>query len=111
MNKSSPEYIRVRNEIAKMLCDKDNPILSEPPNYEQPNSFWDKQASEVYKQIYRNVADSILAIKGLAILADDQSLPDYPANNLGNYSTDEVDNKCLTTQIKMQEAGFKNVVE
>ena len=51
MNKSSPEYIRVREEIAKKYCGHNSKI-----------GFI--------------LADRILAIQGLAILADDQSLPE-----------------------------------
>ena len=51
MNKSTPEYIRVRTEIAKKYCGHNSKI-----------GFI--------------LADRILAIQGLVILADDQSLPE-----------------------------------
>ena len=53
MNKQSPEYIRVRTEIAKKYCGHNSKI-----------GFI--------------LADRILEIKGLAILSDNQDLPDTP---------------------------------
>jgi len=53
MNKSSPEYKRVRTEIAKKYCGHNSKI-----------GFI--------------LADRILEIKGLAILSDNQDLPDTP---------------------------------
>ena len=50
MNKFSPEYIRVREEIAKKYCGHNSKI-----------GFI--------------LADRILAMKGVAILADEQDLP------------------------------------
>ena len=50
-NKSSPEYQRIRTEIAKKYCGHNSKI-----------GFI--------------LADRILAIQGLVILADDQSLPE-----------------------------------
>ena len=105
MNKSAPEYIKVREQIAKMLFDdfiKDYPI--------DGIGSWET-ISEKRKEKHLIHADSILEIKGIAILADSQTLPDYPASNLQDYDADEVDNKCLTTQIKMLGANFKKVVE
>ena len=53
MNKQTPEYIGVRTEIAKKYCGHDSKI-----------GFI--------------LADRILAIKGIAILANGQKLPDEP---------------------------------
>jgi hypothetical protein len=52
MNKQSPEYIRVREEIAKKYCGHNSKI-----------GFI--------------LADRILEIKGIAILADEQELPHF----------------------------------
>ena len=52
MNKSSPEYLRVREEIAKKYCGHNS-------------------------KIGMILADRILAIKGIAILADKQQLPEH----------------------------------
>ena len=56
MNKSSPEYKRVRTEIAKKYCGHNSKI-----------GFI--------------LADRILSIKGIAILSDDQN---KPINHWGN---------------------------
>ena len=73
MNKQSPECIRVRTEIAKKYCGHNS-------------------------KIGMILADRILAIKGLAILADDQSLPDI---------------ECFKGQVKriLTQSNFKRVVE
>ena len=72
MNKSSPEYIRVREEIAKKYCGHNSKI-----------GFI--------------LADRILAIKGVAIIADDQSLPDI---------------ECFKGQVKriLIQTNFKRMV-
>ena len=59
MNKSSPEYIRVREEIAKYLS---NTVDSDDYVY------WDN-LNKLGKGNYLAFADSILSIKGIAILA------------------------------------------
>ena len=73
MNKSSPEYIRVREEIAKKYCGHNS-------------------------KIGMILADRILAIKGIAIIADDQSLPDI---------------ECFKGQVKriLIQTNFKRMVE
>jgi hypothetical protein len=76
MKQFSPEYLRVRKEIARIIADN------------QVTFFTDCQ----------NLADSILEIKGIAIVADDQSLP-------------EID--CFKGQVKriLTQAGFKRTME
>jgi len=98
MNK---EYERVRGEIARMLCDKQNPIMSEPPDWAY--SFWDKKASDVCKDIYRRVADQILSIKGIAILSDDQSYPPIPRQDIVHI--------IMERDTMLREAGFVKVVK
>jgi hypothetical protein len=102
MNKSSPEYIRVREELAKKIF---NMSIENDSN---PEDLWEAIADK--KKRFAQ-ADSILAIKGIAIIADDQNLPDYPANGLDIYSPMEVDNKCRTFGGKILRANFKKVVE
>ena len=58
MSNKSPEYIRVRDELAKKLQEFNDQTPSAGVNY------------------YTNWADSILSIKGVAILSDYQSYPD-----------------------------------
>jgi len=61
MDKDSAEYKRVREETAKAFYDA---VF--------PSADWD-EPSDYEKQPFYNKADQILSIKGLAILADDQS--------------------------------------
>ena len=72
------EYERVRERVAKLLCDKQNPIMWKPEMGNRDASFWDEEASTVYKNIYRRVADQILSLEGICIKADVQSLPPIP---------------------------------
>jgi len=69
VNKSSPEYIRVREQIAKKIF---NQSIENDGN---PNDLWEAIADK--KKRYAQ-ADSILEIKGLAIMSDNQDLPDTP---------------------------------
>jgi hypothetical protein len=83
MNKSSPEYIRVREEIAKKYCGHNSKI-----------GFI--------------LADRILEIKGISILCDDQTLPtkNYtkePKIFNGEYATAD--------EVNMLKSNFKKVVE
>ena len=83
MNKSTPEYIRVREEIAKKYCGHNS-------------------------KIGMILADRILAIKGIAIIADDQNLPINTENDICNTSPKRV---CDDTMKTMIETNFKKVVE
>ena len=76
-NKSSPEYKRVRTEIAKKYCGHNSKI-----------GFI--------------LADRILEIKGLAILCDDQSVPE-PCFCPADYANKQ--------QVEMLNAGFVKVVK
>ena len=76
MNKSTPEYIRVREEIAKKYCGHNSKI-----------GFI--------------LADRILSIKGIAILADEQNLPE-PCFCPADY--------CNKQQVEMLNADFRKVV-
>jgi hypothetical protein len=71
MNKQSPEYIRVREEFAKKLASFDNwnweGLDKETVRFNQGNT----------QQTYLGRADSILEIKGIAVLADEQELPHF----------------------------------
>ena len=58
---------------------------------------------------YLKKADQILSIKGIAILSDDQSLPEYPLTDSENsvfYS-----GTCKKAQKDMLKAGFVKVVK
>jgi hypothetical protein len=91
MNKSSPEYIRVREKIAKVI----EPQLGTdcPADY-KCHSIYQKDLT-FYHQCALCLADSILEIKGIAILSDDQILPDVR----------------FTSNYKDKIKSFKKVVE
>jgi hypothetical protein len=74
MNKQSPEYIRVREEIASKLFEQDGFIVE---------WYW-KNSDK--REIYLQRADSILEIKGIGILADNQDLPKYGENDNAGYT-------------------------
>jgi hypothetical protein len=63
LNKQSPEYIRVREIIAKFLC---TDVIAE---------FKWEWLGETDKERHRKQADFILSIKGIGIIADDQTIP------------------------------------
>jgi hypothetical protein len=75
MKIQSPEYQRVRKQIAQKYCGHNS-------------------------KIGMILADRILAIEGLAIIADDQT---KPINHWGNYYG--------IAQHDMEVVGFKKVVE
>lgn len=46
-----------REKIAKLLCDKENPVMSV-----NEVSYWDEKASDPYKEIFLTVADQIIEL-------------------------------------------------
>ena len=95
MNKSTPEYIRVREEIAKQLYDWNNLTKSyDCVEFGHINSN---------PEYWRENADSILLIKGIAIVADDQSLPTLD-DTLDSFPQSEM-------RDRMIKVNFKKVVE
>ena len=92
MNKDSKEYQRIREEIAL--------FLSELPDWE-----WNDLTREEKEEWYYD-ADLLLSIKGLAILAGDQSLP---RNRYGDYH--EHRGVYAEAQRDMERAGFRKVIE
>jgi hypothetical protein len=100
MNKQSPEYIRVREEIAKKLYEQDGFIVE-----------WYWKTSN-YQEIYLKRADYILEIKGIAVLADDQKPPN---NFVDTYDSAEMDGIRQGSYDRGQEdmlnAGFVKVVK
>jgi len=95
VNKSTPEYIRAREEIAKKLCN------------ELDHEYWYK-SDKISKETYRKNADSILEIKGIAILADDQT---PPKENFPYILKDTSLAYWDRGQLDTINAGFKKVVE
>ena len=95
MNKSTPEYKRVREEIAKKLCN------------ELDREYWYK-SDKISKETYRKNADSILEIKGIGIISDNQKLPEpifsYPLKEASRAYYD-------VGQDRMVQANFKRLVE
>ena len=88
MNKDSKEYSRVREEIASYIF----------------RHFGGRGICPQHTNVYRLV-DSILSIEGLAILADDQSLP---GNRFGAYH--EHSWVYAEAQRDMERAGFKKII-
>jgi hypothetical protein len=98
MNKSSPEYIRVREEVLKKLYE-----IAINPDARQFFPY------DKYKDAWLEKADSILEIKGLAILCDDQELPHFfVASNGKGFSAYELD---TNTTKEILNAGFVKVVK
>jgi hypothetical protein len=98
MNKSTPEYIRVREEIAQWLSMR---FVYGRDNEFNPLNFGGLNENE-QKQALRD-ADSILAIKGIAILADKQQLPEHYDGIYTGYEE--------AVQRDMLKVNFKKVVE
>jgi hypothetical protein len=86
MKQFSPEYLRVRKEIARIIADN------------QVTFFTDCQ----------NLADSILEIKGIAIIADDQT---KPAKTFFEPSGEEQAWYYHQGQEEMLKSNFKKVID
>jgi len=65
-NKQSPEYIRVQELIARKLYDQ---------RAGTADLYWDNKTT-AHRQEYLDLAESFLSIKGIAIEADNQELPE-----------------------------------
>jgi hypothetical protein len=102
MNKQSPEYIRVREEIAKKFYQVHRGIV----NTEKARNLFSRE-DELNQAFYLLLADSILEIKGIAILADSQTYGEVPhLINLSHpYSA------YTQAQSDMLKSNFKKVVE
>jgi hypothetical protein len=87
--KSSPEYLRVRRKLVKKLCEE----------FDHEN--W-RTLGKISKATYREIADSILAIQGIAILADNQELPPNLVERWSGITDSQQD---------LLDASFKKVVE
>jgi hypothetical protein len=104
INKSIPEYVRVREEIAKELCMQSS-LASELTEY-QKCAYWEG-IHETWREKYRKIADSILTIKGIAVLADEQKLPPALYSNKENVQSSFVEE---AVKQDMLSANFKKVV-
>ena len=91
MNKDSKEYRKVREEIAIFLS-------------ELPDCEWNDLTREEKEEWYYD-ADLLLSIKGLAILADDKTIPDPDPHSYEG----EFEARCAA-QEAMEKAGFKKVI-
>ena len=85
MNKESLEYKRVIKYIAQCLYESFTAQYKSWEECEECETSW-----------YFEVASSILAIEGIAVLADNQKLPDYA------YGKEAI--------IGVRKANFKRVV-
>ena len=108
MNKTTPEYKRVREEIAKQLF----VIGSNLPEY-KAIEIWERNnpnhaVIDDWRNAEREYADAILEIKGIAILNDNQKLPEpifsYPLKEASRAYYD-------VGQDRMVQANFKRLVE
>ena len=73
MNKQSPEYLGVREEIVRRLCEFNS-------RTDWTDKSWEdyKRYSTRFYKLKLQLADRILAIKGIAIISDNQ---DYVADD------------------------------
>ena len=101
MNKQSPEYIRVREEIAKKRCE---PCLFRS-QYRGCIAHTDIKNCETSQTF----ADSILAIKGIGIIADNQDLPQ--AKFYKDWGGESGKAGYKFAQSEMLKANFKRLVE
>ena len=90
MNKQTLEYIRVREEIGKQLYTDDGNIAE---------WYWDKSDQ---REIYLTRADHLLSTEGIAILSDEQSLPEHCDGIYTGYET--------VIHRNILKANFKKVV-
>lgn len=97
------EYERVREEIAKTICDCHRGSMG-----------WDS-GSETLREFWRFVATSILSLDGIEIRADDCSLPE------NTYTSEAIDEEITESDIikgggwdkgmnAMLKAGFVKVI-
>jgi len=96
MSKDSKEYERVREEITSYIF----------------KHFGGRGICPQHTNVYRLV-DSILSIEGLAILADDQTLPENPFAKIADTGDMHAQSRCsgyYCAQIDMGTAGFKKVI-
>ena len=82
MNKQTPEYIRVREEIAKKIFRIHNQINPDKELDKLAEKMWANTSDEGLSY-YIGKADSILEIEGIAILADSQA----PQANFPSFVT------------------------
>lgn len=68
MDKTKIEYTRVREEIAKQLANPNCTPVQQSFIWNGIHNYW--------KNIYLEKADTILEIKGIAVISDNQNLPE-----------------------------------
>jgi len=96
MNKNSKEYRRVKGEIDNKLVEIFSWNWHDDPD-----------------QCLTDALDEILSIEGLAILADDQTLPENPFAKIADTGDMHAQSRCsgyYCAQIDMGTAGFKKVI-
>lgn len=99
MDKNCKEYQRVRDRLAAHLASLDHWGWKRMPEYYDPIRLLISP-----KSVYYRVADRILSIEGLAILADNQNLPD------ARYPNSEIDSYIGEGQQDMLKANFRKIV-
>ena len=103
MDKQSPEYIRIREIIAKNLT-LDGMKLPRGETWES----WCKDFPATTSHNYQ-IADSILEIKGIGIIADNQDLPQ--AKFYKDWGGESGKAGYKFAQSEMLKANFKKLVE
>ena len=106
MNKQTPEYIRVREEIAMIIHKEEYELY---PNHVEINNKWETLDKDVKKD-FLHEADSILEIKELAIIDDNQDLPSEP-EFYKDWGGDSGRDGYRKSQKDMLKSNFKKVVE
>ena len=106
MNKQTPEYIRVREEIAKKIFRIHNQINPDKELDKLAEKMWANTSDEGLSY-YIGKADSILEIEGIAILADSQALPHGLTSRLNLPDLEHY----LYADSALNRANFKKVVE
>ena len=87
------EVERVREQIAITLCKQ-----------RTDTDKWGDIERDSRLPIFRHYADQILSLEGIAVLDDDQSLPEIKTGEWCNRGCHEIE------QDNMRKAGFKKMV-
>jgi len=102
LNKQSPEYIRIREIIAKNLT-LDGMKLPRGETWES----WCKDFPATTSHNYQ-IADSILEIKGIGIISDNQDLPRCDQDK---YDSEHYYVGWNSAIKDVEESNFKRLVE
>jgi hypothetical protein len=111
MNTETPEYERVREEVAKLLFARHGSScgwLGSDAKQDELLSVWDK-VPQYERDGYLEETHQILSTKGVAIEADDQTKPE-PAIDVHLWRDCSPGEAYQTAQDDMQDNNFKKVI-